>query len=185
MGQSRNKTGVEFENSICESKGWQRVSKSPKIKWTGKGRSNFEKIASVNFNPDNFLPLPNSIFDKYDAITENGERVELKKYKISKLKDWTLYSEPIFKVASREDVSKVTRIFGQGSLEKAIEVYNQFVSGIVGNIGQDILDKITQSNIGIQLEDGFIPQSKLEYRWIVRKGWANFDRLSIEFRVKN
>lgn len=185
MGQSRNKTGVEFENSICESKGWQRVSKSPKIKWTGKGRSNFEKIASVNFNPDNFLPLPNSIFDKYDAITENGERVELKKYKISKLKDWTLYSEPIFKVASREGVAAVARIFGQGSLEKAIEVYNQFVSRIVKNIGQDILDKITQSNIGIQLEDGFIPQSNLEYRWVIRKGWANFDRLSIEFRVKN
>jgi len=111
--------------------------------------------------------------------------VELKKYKISKLKDWTLYSEPIFKVASHGDVSKVARIFGQGSLEKAIEVYNQFVSRIVKNIGQDILDKITQSNIGIQLEDGFIPQSNLEYRWVIRKGWANFDRLSIEFRVKN
>jgi len=185
MGQSRNKTGVEFENKICEVKGWTRVSKSPKIKWTGTGRSNFQKIASVNFNPDTFLPLPNSIFDKYDAITETGERVELKKYKISKLKDWALYSEPIFKVASHGDVSKVTKIFGQGSLEKAIEVYNQFVSGIVKNIGQDILDKITQSNIGIQLEDGFVPQSNLEYRWVIRKGWANFDRLSIEFRVKN
>ena len=185
MGQARNKSGVVFENTMCQSKGWVRVSKSPKISWSGVGRTNFEKIASVGFNPDKFVPTSESVFDKYDAITDKGEKVELKKYKTSKLKDWTLYSEPIFKVASREDVSKVTRIFGQGSLEKAIEVYNQFVSGIVGNIGQDILDKITQSNIGIQLEDGFIPQSKLEYRWIVRKGWANFDRLSIEFRVKN
>lgn len=70
-------------------------------------------------------------------------------------------------------------------MNKAIENYNQFVDGIVKNIGQDILDKITQSNIGIQLEDGFVPQPNLEYRWRIRKGWANFDRLSIEFRIKN
>ena len=35
MGQSRNKTGVVFENTMCKSKGWVRVSKSPKIFWSG------------------------------------------------------------------------------------------------------------------------------------------------------
>lgn len=185
MGQSRNKTGVVFENTMCQSKGWTRVSKSPKISWSGVGRTNFEKIASVGFNPDKFLPTTKSIFDKYDAVTENGEKVELKKYKMSKLTDWTLYSEPIFKVASREGVAAVSRIFGGGDMNKAIEKYNSFVDGVVNNIGQDILDKITQSNIGIQLEDGFIPQSNLEYRWNVREGWMGFNRLSIEFRIKN
>ena len=41
MGQSRNKTGFEFEKQICESNGWTRVSTSPKISWTGVGRTNF------------------------------------------------------------------------------------------------------------------------------------------------
>ena len=185
MGQARNKSGVVFENTMCQSKGWVRVSKSPKISWSGVGRTNFEKIVSVGFNPDKFVPTSESVFDKYDAITDKGERVELKKYKTSKLKDWTLYSEPIFKVASREGAAAVARIFGSGNMDKAIENYNQFVDGIVKNIGQDILDKITQSNIGIQLEDGFVPQSNLEYRWRIRKGWMGFNRLSIEFRVKN
>lgn len=185
MGQARNKSGVVFENTVCQIKGWTRVSKSPKISWSGVGRTNFEKIASVGFNPDKFVPTSESIFDKYDAITDKGERVELKKYKTNKLKDWTLYSEPIFKVASREGATAVARIFGAGDMNKAIENYNQFVDGIVKNIGQDILDKITQSNIGIQLEDGFVPQSNLEYRWRIRKGWMGFNRLSIEFRVKN
>jgi len=184
MGQSRNKTGVDFEKTICESKGWTHVPASPRIVWSGVGRTNFIKIASIGFDYNKFHPTSDSIFDKYDALTDKGEKVEIKKYKTSKLKDWTLYSEPIFKVASREAVTSVSNIFGGGNLNKAIENYNKFVGGIVNNIGQDILNNITRSNIGVQLEDGFIPQSDLEYRWVVRKGWKGFDRLSIEFRIK-
>ena len=185
MGQSRNKTGFEFEKQICESNGWTRVSTSPKISWTGVGRTNFEKIASLNFNPNKFVPTSESVYEKYDAITDNNKKVEIKKYKTSKLKNWALYSEPIFKVASRDSLLKVTQLFGDGNLNKAIEVYNNFLDGIVKNIGQDILNNITQSNVGVQMIDGFVPQSNLEYRWVVKKGWAGFNRLTIEFRIKS
>ena len=63
MGQSRNKTGFEFEKQICESNGWTRVSTSPKISWTGVGRTNFEKIASLNFNPNKFVPTSESVYE--------------------------------------------------------------------------------------------------------------------------
>jgi len=183
MGQRRNKTGVDFEKMICETKGWEHHPKSPKIVWSGNGKTNFEKIVSVGFDATNFKPTVGSSFEKFDAINTNGEKVELKKYKSYKAKNWTAYSEPIFKVASRDAVDVVTKLFGQGDYELAKTNYNKFVLELFNHIGQDLLDNITRSNIGIQLEDDFIPQSKLEYRWIIKKSWKGFDRLSIEFRI--
>lgn len=185
MGQSRNKTGVNFEKTVCESKGWTHKSASPRICWTGTGRSNWNKIKAVDFDPKKFLPnIEKSKFDKYDAITTNGDKVEIKKYPSSKLNDWTMYSEPIFKVATRSALDIVTKLFGKGDYEVSVEKYNEFVKGIVSNVGVDILESITKSNIGIQLEDKFIPQDELEYRWNVRSGWKGYHRLSIEFRIK-
>ena len=183
--QSRSKTGVDFEKTICESKGWSHKSVSPRINWTGKGRSNWGKIKQAEFKPENFtLNIEKSKFDKYDAITENGEKVEIKKYPSSKLNNWTMYSEPIFKVATKSGMNTVIKIFGGGDFDKSVEVYNNFVDGIIPNVGLDILEWITKSNIGIQLEDKFVPQDELEYRWKVRKGWKGYNRLSIEFRIK-
>jgi hypothetical protein len=186
MGQSRSKTGVDFEKTICESKGWTHKSASPRINWSGKGRSNWNKIKQAEFKPENFIPnTEKSKFDKYDAITENGEKVEIKKYPSSKLNNWTMYSEPVFKVATRSALGTVTKLFGNGDFNLSVEKYNEFVQGIVPNVGQDILDSITKSNIGIQLEDKFVPQEELEYRWNVRSGWKGYYRLSIEFRIKS
>lgn len=185
MGQSRNKTGVDFEKSVCQSNGWTHKSASPRIHWSGNGNSNWNKIKAINFIPENFVPnMEKSNFEKYDAITKDGDKVEIKKYPSSKLTSWTMYSEPVFKVATRSAVSTVTKIFGDGNYESSVEKYNQFIEGIVPNVGQDILDSITKSSIGIQLEDKFIPQNELEYRWSVRKGWMGYNRLSIEFRIK-
>lgn len=186
MAQSRNKTGVDFEKRVCESKGWTHKSASPKISWSGKGRSNWSKMEQVSFDPTKFTPnVEKSKFDKYDAINTEGEKVEIKKYPSSKLSSWTMYSEPIFKVATRSAMSTVVSKFGKGDYNKSVEAYNEFVAGIVPNVGQDILDGITKSNIGIQCEDRFVPQSELEYRWNVRKGWMGYNRLSIEFRIKS
>jgi len=185
MGQSRNKTGVDFEKLICESKGWKHTPASPRIVWSGDGKTTFKKIASIDFDPTKFYPTTKSVFEKYDAITDKGEKVEIKKYTSTQLKEWSLYSEPIFKVASRESVTSVSNIFGGGDLNRAIEKYNNFIDGITTNIGQDFLDNITRSNIGVQLIDDFIPQTNLEYRWVIRKGWMGFNRLSIEFRIKD
>lgn len=185
MGQVRNKTGVDFEKMICETKGWSHTPKSPRIVWSGVGRTNFDKIASVNFDVTKFTPTDESILEKYDAITDKGEKVELKKYHSSKLKSWVLYSEPIFKVSNRSTLPIVNRIFGNGDSVLAVKNYNDFVEKIKDTVGEDILNKISQSNAGVQLEDCFVEQSNLEYRWIVRTGWKGFNRLIIEFRIKD
>lgn len=185
MGQARNKTGIDFEKMICESKGWFHIPKSPRIIWSGVGRTNFDKIASVDFDISKFVPTDESVFEKYDAITDKGEKVELKKYNSSKLKSWVLYSEPIFKVSNRSTLPVVYRIFGNGDSNLAVKNYNNFVDKIKDTMGDDILNSITQSNIGVQLEDCFVEQSNLEYRWIVRTGWKGFNRLIIEFRIKD
>jgi len=184
MAQKRNRTGIDFEKQICETNGWVHKSASPKINWSGKGRSNFDKIVSVDFDSTKFLPnIEKSKFEKYDAINNNGDKIELKKYNISQLSKWVMYSEPIFKVASRSAVKKVTTLFGAGDYEKSKIVYNNFVKGVVNNVGEEILDNITKSNIGIQFKDGFVSQENIEYRWKIRSGWMGYDRLSIEFRV--
>jgi|688.fasta_scaffold07945_8 hypothetical protein len=185
MGQARNKTGVDFEKMICESNGWAHTPKSPRIVWSGVGRTNFDKIASVGFDVTKFTPTDESILEKYDAITDKGEKVELKKYNSSKLNSWTLYSEPIFKVSNRSTLPIVNRIFGNGDVVLAVKNYNDFVEKIKDTVGEDILTKISQSNTGVQLEDCFVEQSNLEYRWIVRTGWKGFNRLIIEFRIKD
>jgi hypothetical protein len=184
MGQSRNKTGIDFEKIVCEANGWFHTPKSPKIVWSGVGRTNFDKIASVNFDVNKFIPTEDSILEKYDAINDKGEKIEIKKYHSSKLKQWKLYSEPIFKVSNRSTLPVVNTIFGNGDSVLAVKNYNDFVDKIRTTIGDDILNKISQSNIGVELEDCFIEQSNLEYRWIVRTGWKGFNRLIIEFRIK-
>lgn len=186
MAQKRNKTGVQFEKEICESKGWAHKSTRPKIYWSGKGRSNFRKIASVDFDPTKFLPnMEKSEFDKFDAITEKNEKIEIKKYKKDKLSNWVMYSEPIFKVATRSQMKTVVTLFGDGDVEKSVKKYNEFVDGIVFNVGEEIINNITKSNIGIQCMDSFISQDEVEYRWNVRSGWKGYNRLSIEFRLKS
>lgn len=185
MGQSRSKTGIDFEKKICEYNGWIHKSASPRINWSGNGRTNWDKIVQTEFNPAKFIPnIERSIFEKYDAINENGEKVEIKKYNSSKITNWVLFSEPIFKVATRSALKTVINKFGKGDFDTSIKVYNTFVEGIIPNVGDEILDNITRSNIGIQCEDRFVPQSELEYRWKVKVGWKGYNRLSIEFRIK-
>lgn len=184
MGQVRNKTGINFEKMICEEKGWKHAAKSPKIKWAGFGRNNFQKILFLNFKASKFIPTSDSTFEKYDAINENGDKIEIKKYKTTKLKNWTLYSEPIIKVTQKADIDNVTKYLGDGDAELGRERYNIFISELHQLIGNDILKKITSSNVGVQLKDSFIPQSNLEYRWVIKKGWRNYNRLSIEFKIK-
>ena len=186
MGQSRSKTGVEFERVICESKGWEHKSVNPRINWSGKGRTNWDKIKSVGFDPTKFLPdFDKSKFEKYDAINQKGEKIEIKKYSSYKLNEWVTYSEPVFKIATRSVLNTVIKLFGDGDYETSVKNYNEFLGGVVPSVGMSILDAITKSNIGIQLEDKFVPQEDLEYRWSVRKGWKGYNRLSIEFKIKN
>lgn len=184
MGQSRNKIGTEFEKVICEKNNWTHKPKSPKIIWNGVGKNNLQKIISVDFNPNEFYLLPKSDLSKYDAITSDGKRVEIKKYKSSKLKNWGLYSEPAFKIATKSDIEKVVSLFGNGSLTLAQEKYNSFVGLMYDKIKDKYLNDFISTNIGIQFEDAFILNENIEYRWFIYKNaWRGFDRLSIQFRV--
>jgi len=183
MGQARNKSGVQFEKIICEEKGWKHASKSPKIKWEGVGRNNTQKVASLNLDPTKFIPTSKSVFEKYDAITETGEKIEIKKYDSKYLKNWVLYSEPIIKVTRQRDIDNVTKYLGDGDVDLGRERYNLFISELE-TVSTNILEKITNSNIGIQLKDRFVPQSELEYRWVIKEGWSGYNRLTIEFKTK-
>lgn len=211
MAQNRVKTGSDFENFICEKMNWTHQSKSPSIKWSGVGRSNFKKIESINFNPDKFIPNIKSKYHKYDALDNNLNPVEIKKYSKSDLNSWHLYSEPMFKVADWKSLSSVINIFGNDGIKRnkkmkdlylcpvkygnliingdkdlAISKYNKFVEDLSkSSICDDIISKITQSNIGIQIEDCFIPQSDIEYRWnLSSNDWGGFNRYRIEFKLK-
>jgi hypothetical protein len=192
MSQKRNKTGIEFEKQICESNGWVPKSCSPRIKWVGKGRNNFKKLVNSNFDVNEFKPnLTKSKFEKFDAITSKGEKIEIKKYPKSKATNWLLYSEPIIKVApSRRHFVKGDFVHDNVS-EKD---YNDFIDNLVTsdfwvNNNEDILNKITRSNIGIQFMDGFVDNKNIEFKWVINKGeyapiFNNYNRLTIVFRVK-
>lgn len=185
MSQSRNRTGVEFEKMICEANGWSHKSVSPRIRWSGNGKSNWAKIKDIELDPTKFIPnFETSRLVKYDAINENGDKIEIKKYTSSTLKSWISYSEPIFKVGSWKTLGIVTKLFGDGDYEKSVVEYNNFVKGVICNVGFNIIESITKSCIGVQCIDRFVPQDELEFKWVVKDGWKDYNRLSIVFRLK-
>ena len=186
MGQSRNKTGVDFEGEICERFGWEHISKSPKIKWSGNGRSNYQKIKSVNFDTSKFLPTEDSTFEKYDAITQTGDKVEIKKYNSTDITDWCLYSEPFFKISTKSGLKYVVDNFGNGDIDVAREKYNTFLEELLNKNFDYIVNNISNSNIGIQFNDKFVPKEKLDFRLKIYKScWMGFWRATIEFKIKD
>ena len=177
--QTRAKVGVDFEKS-CETDGWVRQTKSPKIKWNGKGRNNITKIKNCNFNPSIFTMSEKSNLSKYDIYNQELKKYrEVKRYKKDKLKSWTMYSEPYFKVASWSDTDKIEK-----------DVYNKFVKDFWDyNQTTDLFDKIQKGindiSEGVQCIDGFIDKDDLEFRTvIVKNAWKGYYRITIEFRLK-
>jgi hypothetical protein len=57
-----------------------------------------------------FVSLSKSNFDKYDAIDDAGNKIEIKKYLYTQCLDWTLYSEPLVKIASKKSIEIVNKI---------------------------------------------------------------------------
>lgn len=179
MRQKRVKSGELFENTF-KGTDWSIVRVSPRIYWSGKGRDNLQKIRSLNFKVEDFYPLEKSTWSKYDLLnTVDGRKREAKKYKIEKLTNWTLYSEPYFKVASRRQLPKITT-----------DEYNSFLNEFYTYNEQkgffdDVINKMVGSCEGIQFEDGFIPMDKIEFRTILsRHEWAGYNRIQIQFKLK-
>jgi hypothetical protein len=99
--QNRAKTGVEFENSV-QVDGWVKKTKSPRMKWSGKGSSVFDKIKSIDYDPTRFILDETVDINKYDIYHPETKRYrEVKKYHMDSFNDWVLYSEPYFKMASK------------------------------------------------------------------------------------
>jgi len=188
--QSRAKSGTDFEKSLCESRGYRRESRSPKINWPGIG-SNLYKIKSKDFDFTQFEPTSGSTYDKWDAVTPEGSKREIKKYKIEQIQDWRLYSEPIFKICTNASVETITRIYGDGNLDVGRYKYNTFIENLFSYLGdtgvlEEIVVKLTAQSDGIEFEDGFIPKKRLEYRWAMkREYWQGFHRIMIEFKEKD
>lgn len=176
--QTRSFTGAKFEKTMAKQ-GWRLVSVSPKLQWNGVGRNNIQKIKSVGYDPKKFLITPRSFFEKYDLFHPVSKKYrEVKKYYISQIHDWTLYSEPYFKIATNSQKKFVDS-----------KTYNNFVddfynlnlkSGLISNI-QNEMTKLTE---GIQFIDGFLPKSELEFRTTVLDGWSGYKRITIQFRKK-
>lgn len=188
MSQKRNKTGISFEKKICQLYGWQHVNIKPIIKWSGDGRNNFEKIKSLNFDTSKMIPNDISTYDKYDAIDQNGRKIEIKKYFSTKIKGkWLLYSEPFFKVSNKEQLEPVSNFLGDGDLNLAKDSYNKFIEQFKEkNIPQIISESIFMSNDGIQLQDKFITKEDVEFKIEIKKNcYKGFDRLTIFFKIKS
>jgi hypothetical protein len=177
--QTRAKIGVEFEKE-CEIDGWVRKSKSPKPKWIGNGKNNFEKIINCGYNPSEFKLDEKSDLIKYDIYHPDlGTYREVKRYSKNNLNSWTLYSEPYFKVAQKSDIPKIGK-----------DEYNKFVDNFYEHYKNTGLFERVQRNMnnvceGVLCLDGFIPKEELEFRTIVQKNeWKGYYRITIQFKLK-
>jgi hypothetical protein len=184
----------EFEDHICRVYGLSRHMKRPRLQWTGKGKNNMDKLCSLDKCPKKFKPiLSQSKFIKSDAMDEEGNLYEIRKYSEKQLKTYRLYSEPIIKVAPSRNKWKGGNPFFDAFKDK--EEYNSFIENITTTkwwkrYSNIILDSITHSNRGIYCKDGFIPQSKLTFKWVINKGefgniFDGYNRLCIVFKLKD
>ena len=182
-----------FEDYICDIHNLDRYMKRPRICWSGKGKSNIDKLCSLNKCPKKFKPiLSESKFVKCDAIDDEGNLYEIKKYNIKQLKKYRLYSEPIIKVSPRRSRWGKGHPFYDNF--NGSDEYNTFICSLMetdwwGRYSKVIMDSITHSNSGIICKDGFIPHNQLEFKWVVNKGdyssiFDGYYRLCIVFKVK-
>jgi hypothetical protein len=191
--QIRAISGYSFEREVREEENFERYIKAPRIKWSGVGKNNVERLVSLNKDPELFKPIiEESKFVKADAKDVNGVLYEIKKYYKRDLNKFRLYSEPIIKVSPSR--SK----WGEGNPYydnfKNCNEYNDFIYGITKTkwwkkYNKTILENIYKSNSGLFSRDGFIPYSELEFKWVINKGeyapiFENYHRLTIVFRLK-
>jgi hypothetical protein len=192
--QHRAITGLSFEVQVRKKEGFERYIKAPRIKWSGTGKNNMEKILSLKKNPKLFKPiLSESKFTKADARGKDGTLYEIKKYNKKDIESYKLYSEPIIKVApSRKNWGEGNPYYDAFNTSNE---YNDFIKKIVKTkwwkkYNKTILKSIYKSNSGIFSKEGFIPYSDLKFKWVINKGeygpiFEGYNRLSIIFKLKN
>jgi len=191
--QARAKTGYDFERMVRKKEGFERYIKAPRIKWTGVGKNNVQKLLSLNKNPRLFRPIiEESRFTKADAKGKDGTLYEIKKYSKKDIVKFKLYSEPIIKVAPTRSKWGVGDPYYDSF--KDCNEYNRFIYKITKTMwwrkyNKTLLENIYKSNSGIFSKDGFISHDELEFKWVINKGeyapiFENYHRLTIVFRLK-
>lgn len=176
--QSRSITGIQFEKSFTNS-GWVRSSLSPRLAWTGRGRTNIEKIISLDYDHTKFLLLGASRYQKWDLYNPTTFKYrEVKKYYVSQVFNWTLYSEPYFKVASESQLYLVDPIRYNDFTRNFFRIHTE--SGLF----TDIQERMVETIEGIQFIDAFVPKKYLEFRTELLEGWAGCNRITIQFKIK-
>jgi hypothetical protein len=176
--QPRTRAGIDFELSL-QSDLWVQNEQKPKMVWDVVGRNVFEKMKNVDYDVTKFNLCDTSVLTKYDFTFHNNKDLafEVKRYEKSKLNKWTLYSEPFFKVSTRAELEKIDT-----------QTYNKFVSDFFTkrkDIINKVLENISKNTLGIRVLDEFIPQHNIEYRAEILKGWGGYDRITIQFRIKD
>jgi hypothetical protein len=177
--QNRAKTGVDFEKSV-QVNGWIKQTSSPRMKWSGDGRTIFDKIKSINYDPTRFILDETVDINKYDIYhPETKKYREVKKYSMESFNDWLLYSEPYFKMASKGLFNKMP-----------LDIYNKFAEEFYelhkdSGLFERVIKKINQKSEGIQIIGGFIPKKELEFRTIlIMNNWAGYHRITIQVKRK-
>ena len=191
--QDRAIEGIKFENLIRDKMNWYKPKGNkgkPIIKWPGESRSNYEKINNYLDRVSEFIPLNDSVYDKYDAINIEGDKIEIKKYILDKVRGkWILFSEPFFKVATQKDIERLKRVFGYDYKSK----YNRFVEEFekIHLKNEFFINQIKKTFIGVQFdnknnefESSFVETNKLNFRYNI-SNWNGFKRIQIQFKVKN
>lgn len=187
--QKRVIIGKVFEEEIAKKYG-KRVSKSPKIVWNGSGRTNLDKIISLNYDENMFFPTENSKYLKHDLVGFDGKFYEIKKYITLDLHSWKLYSEPILKISTKSALESVIKKFGSGDLQKSLLMYNNFIHRLFKKLTDDrTLEKIKNEMIknitGMFIMDDYIKIENIEFRWvIIESAWKGFNRITLQFKLK-
>ena len=191
--QVRAKSGYSFERKVRREEGFERYIKAPRIKWTGEGKNNVQKILRFHQPPRLFKPIiEESRFTKADARGKDGTLYEIKKYSKKDITKFRLYSEPIIKVApSRSKWGKGDPYYDSF---KDSDEYNRFIHRITKTrwwrkYNQTLLENIYKSNSGIFSKDGLSPHNELDFKWVINKGgysplFEGNHRLTIVFRLK-
>jgi hypothetical protein len=176
MIQSRVNAGKKFEKSL-ETNDWKIKSKSPLMRWLGKGRYNIDKLINTPVS-ELKLDLSKSKFVKYDLYNDD-EKIgrEAKKYFKKNCTSWKLYSEPFFKISTKIGSKKI-------SYHKYNKLIEDFYKHNLNNgLFDVVLKNITETSDGILVEDGFIPKNEIEFRTILLpEKWGNYHRITIQWR---
>jgi hypothetical protein len=180
MTQFRVKSGKDFELSL-EKDGWKLRATSPRLKWIGNGFTNIDKIKNCINDPSKLvLNEYGSNYVKYDLIHSETKQVrEAKKYLKYQLNEWVLYSEPYFKIATKQDAQKIS-----------VKDYNTFVEkffehNLSTGLFERVMKKIASTSEGVIIKDDFIPKDELEFRTVLLKQtWGGYHRITIQCRLK-